>query len=123
MLNAKNETAANRSANYWLYQHHRERGELKEIRIKKAKPLIDDFKKAHQPISHYFCKPDETGLRIMNLDAKIALDIVNHFVKQNIPILAIHDSFIVQNRYADELNEVMKYTYKKHTGGFTCPIK
>jgi len=33
---------------------------------------------AHKPISHYFCKGKDTGMRIMNKDAKIALDIVNH---------------------------------------------
>jgi len=123
MLNAPDEIAAERAANYWLYHHHKEREALKEIGITRARPLITAFREAHKPIDHYFCNGSETGLRVMNLDARIALDIVDHFAKQRIPILAIHDSFIVQYRYKDELKQTMSQTYKKHTGGFRCPIK
>jgi len=59
----------------------------------------------------------------MNLDSRIALDVLDHFAKQNIPILAIHDSFIVQDKYKNELWQIMENTYEKHTDGFTCKIK
>ena len=123
MLNAKDEIAAERAANYWLFKNHAERGALKEIGITRARPLIEAFKSAHKPIARYFCNGKDTGLRIMNLDARIALDVVDHFAKQNIPILAIHDSFIVQEQYQAELLQTMKRTYRKHTNGFRCPIK
>jgi len=91
--------------------------------ISNAKDVIDTFKKAHKPIAHYFCCDNEIGLKIMNLDAQIALDIVDHFAKQGIPILAVHDSFIVQHKHKDELELTMNDVYQKHTGGFRCPIK
>ncbi len=63
------------------------------------------------------------ALRLMRLDAKMALDVSDHFTRQGKPILAVHDSFIVQNRYCSELHWAMHKAYMKHTGGFTCPIK
>lgn len=95
---------------------------LQKEGITKAKQIIELFYKAHKEISHYFCKDDQTGLRIMNLDSKIALDIVDHFTKQEKPILPVHDSFVVQCRYEKELQEVMNQAYSKHSGGFACPV-
>ncbi len=123
MLNAKDELTAERAANYWLYNHKNYRNRLYSFGISKAKHFMDRFRKAHKPIEHHFCNGSETGLRIMNLDSQIALDIVDHFAKQNIPILAVHDSFIVQDKYKDELWQTMHSTYKKHTKGFECKIK
>lgn len=122
MLNAKDHTAAERAGNFWLYKNHEEREALNKIGITKAGPMIRAFQKAHKPIVHYFCKGKDTGLKIMNKDAKIALDIIQHFAKQNKPILAVHDSFIVQAKYHDELMHIMKSTYKKHTG-FRIKVK
>lgn len=121
LLNAKDETAAERAGNYWLYKNHWERDQLKKIGITSARPIIQAFKEKHQPITHHFCTGKETGLKIMNLDATIALDIVKHFTSQKIPILAIHDSFIVQEQYGDELRKTMAQIYRKHTG-FRIPI-
>ena len=123
MVNSKDEISAEKAANYWLYNNHDQREELNNIGIKSARPLIAQFRKALQPIQHYFCNGSETGLRLMNLDSRIALDIIDHFAKQDIPILAIHDSFIVQSKYKDELWHVMESTYEKHTNGFKCKIK
>lgn len=123
MLNAKNEITAERAANYWLYEAEpTEQEELKKLGITRARPFIDKFMIEHEPIAHYFCKGKDTGMRVMNKDSKIALDIVNHFAKQDIPILSVHDSFIVQEKYREELLQVMKNEYKKHTG-FRIKIK
>jgi len=123
MLNAKDEVTAESSINYWLFRHNYQRVKLNNFGITSVKPLITEFRNAHKPIEHYFCSGSETGLRIMNQDSRIALDIVDHFAKRNIPILAVHDSFIVQEKYEDELRETMGNTYAKHTNGFKCKIK
>jgi hypothetical protein len=94
--------------------------------IKELKEKIMDV---HKPIARYLCKGKETGLKLMNKDSKIALDVINHFIKQRIPILCMHDSFIVERKYADELEKVMKNTYAKYTqlpdhpAGFQCKVK
>ena len=123
MLNAKDETQAERAANYWLFNNHQERETLKELGITRARPLMDAFKQAHSNISHYFCTGKDTGLKVMNLDSKIALEVIKYFVKQDKPILAVHDSFIVQAQYRDELFQVMQKIYQQKTGGFRIPVK
>jgi len=122
MLNSI-ESEAEKAANHWLYKNHNQRKYLKEIGITKARPFIIAFRKVHKEIEKYFCSGKETGLRIMNLDAKIALEIIKHFSMKKICILAVHDSFIVEKKYEDELRKVMSQSYKKFTGGFNCPIK
>jgi len=123
LLNSTDEVQAEQAANYWLFRNPSERARLQNIGITKARPIIEDFKKAHIPIAHHFCTGKRTGLRIVNLDAKIALSVVDNFSRAGFPILAIHDSFIVQYRYKKRLRKVMDDAYFKHTGGFHCPIK
>jgi len=119
---------AQRAANNTLLNKYskQQREELAQISITRAGPLMKKFIEVHKPIAHYLCTGHETGLRLMNKDAKIALDIINHFIKQDIPILCIHDSFIIRQLYADELEKVMKEIYRRHTRhperpeGFRC---
>lgn len=122
-LNATDFREAEQAVNYWLYQHHNERRDLRIVSITQARPVLEAFMTAHQPISRHFCSGGLNGLRTMNKDARIALDVVWHFARQGIPILSIHDSFIVQAQYDGELRCFMDQTYRKHTGGFSCPVK
>lgn len=120
LVNGKDDTHTERGANKHILDHW---DILSDLGVVKARPWIAEFKKVHAPIAHHFSVDDENGLRLMNLDSKIALDVVHHFTKQKKQILAVHDSFIVQRRYEDELHQVMDQVYQKHTGGFRCPIK
>lgn len=85
-----------------------------------VKKIVDKFKQAHEQIKEYFFS--SAGLILMNKDAKIALDIVSHFIDKGIPILPVHDSFIIPAKYSTELKQVMESTYHNHTG-FDCEIK
>lgn len=97
--------------------------------IRTGRQIIDLFKDGHGPIAHHFCADKELGLKVMNQDASIALDVVEQFTSKGIPILPIHDSFIVQEQYREELYNIMDKVYKKHTAckkhpeGFSCPVK
>lgn len=125
LLNAKDFTQAERAGNKYLNldMKPRERKALKAIGITRARPLLEAFTEAHQPISSFFCSGKETGLRTMNKDSKIALDVINDFAKQNIPILCVHDSFLVQTQFRDQLRDTMRRRYKQHTKGFDIYIK
>jgi hypothetical protein len=123
LINATSDIKAESAANNWFRENPESGDELREIGITCARPLIDSFKKEHAPIAHYFCNSEKIGMKLMTLDAKIALDIIKHFAFQNKAILAVHDSFIVQACYEEELRESMLKSYSKHTKGFTCPIK
>ena len=65
----------------------------------------------HRRIAEYF--GSDAGLRLMNLDGKIALDILSHFADRSIPCLGVHDSFVVPRHVMAELREVMLRMYRK----------
>jgi len=96
---------------------------VKQLGIEKARPLMEKFLNIHKPIAKYLCCQNKTGMRLMNRDAKIALDVCSYFAKQGKAVLPIHDSFIVKKEYREELLETMQRIYKKHNNGFSCPIK
>lgn len=120
-LNSDSETTAIRAGNKFLYDHMRHYRSLKRRGLTVKGGLIPMFKEAHEPIAHYFFTG--TGLRAMNADAKIALDVIDHFANDGIPVLAIHDSFIVQHQHKKRLRKAMHLAYKRRTGGYRCPIK
>lgn len=63
------------------------------------------------------------GLNLMNIDGKIAEHILKRFVGSNIPILAVHDSFIVpvrqdgflQTCMKDAIEAILSATYQVNT--------
>lgn len=122
MING-NQITAEKAANYWLYENHRQREMLNKLGITKTRNIMRRFDSVHRPISHLLCTGKDTGLKIMNKDSKIALDVLSHFANKGIPILAIHDSFIVEKRYKTELKNIMSNIYQNNTGGFMCKIK
>ncbi len=121
LLNASSLQQSEKAANFWLYEHQEENRYLRSLGVGRARPWLEAFQKEHEQIAHYFgC---DMGLKLMNKDARIALDVVWRFAEQGIPIIPVHDSFIVQDNHAEELWQVMDETYEKHNDGFTCPIK
>lgn len=66
---------------------------------------------AHPKISKYL--NSDVGIKLQNKDSKIASGVIKHFTKKGIPILVIHDSFIVENKYESELANTMEQEYYK----------
>lgn len=58
----------------------------------------------------------EVGSVLQRKDSEMAERIMLHFVDQGVPILPIHDSFIVQLDCITELEAVMKTTFKEQFG-------
>ena len=75
----------------------------------------------HPIISDYL--GTDYGMVLQNIESRMAMDILLHFTDKHIPCLCIHDSFIVERQYTDELNEVMHKVYSKYTNGFECKTK
>tara|TARA_B110000483_G_scaffold145071_1_gene173172 strand:+ start:2909 stop:3379 length:471 start_codon:yes stop_codon:yes gene_type:complete len=46
-------------------------------------------------------------VELMRLDGEIAMAVVNHFTEKGIPILSVHDSFIIYCEKSIELKEAM----------------
>ena len=55
-------------------------------------------------------------VKLQYIDSVISEKVMGHFLKPAIPILGIHDSFIVPENYKDELDGVMKECYKNRFG-------
>jgi hypothetical protein len=66
---------------------------------------------AHDKIAEFF--NSDVGIELQNKDSRIAAEVIKHFTKINIPVLVVHDSFIIQKEYKEELEEVMKKQYYK----------
>ena len=75
----------------------------------------------HRPIRQFL--GSGVGLKLQNRDGRMAIDVLSHFAKRGIPVLPVHDSFIIATGYGDELKEVMQKVYSAHNNGFTCPVK
>lgn len=76
---------------------------------KKLQKLRDQVLKYHAPISEYL--NSGIGLKAQFIDSEIAMEVITHFTKKNIPVLCVHDSFICSNNQKDELIDVMKQAY------------
>ena len=128
MINNHTYYEAQRVANNWLctkkekLEKQKIRKKIFDLGITKAGSFMDKFFIIHKPISKYLCSNSNTGLKLMYKDARIAVEVINHFVKQNIPILCMHDSFVIEEKYKEELREVMLKTYQKHIG-FTIKVE
>ena len=47
------------------------------------------------------------ALRLMNIDSQIANLVIDHFTQRDIPVLCIHDSFIIQYDKEPELRRIL----------------
>ena len=50
----------------------------------------------------------------MNTDSSIAEYILKQFVNREIPVLCIHDSFMVNTKYESLLKDIMVESFKVH---------
>ena len=53
---------------------------------------------------------------LTNHDSNMAHKILMHFKKKKILVLCIHDSFIIEEQYEDELRQKMEEVYKEKFG-------
>ena len=88
----------------------------KEINLEKKYPwlkekgidigdLIDKFSDTHKPISEHFYKGH--GIKLQNVDSNMAALVIKQLTKDEIPVLCIHDSFIIAKEHKDKLEKLM----------------
>lgn len=104
-LNAKNEEAA-----FSAFRYEAETGSPeKRMRNGSLSIILNLLRERHEPIAHMLA--NDAGIDLMNQDSKISERIISHFTRQGIPILAIHDSFIVPYGREQELDDVMQQAF------------
>jgi len=84
---------------------------LKNIQLAR---LLDAFILKNPHLSQYLCS--DQGILLMNKDSQIAADIMNSLTDKGIPVLTVHDSFIVQRHHFSELRIAMVMASLKHCG-------
>jgi hypothetical protein len=78
------------------------------------KQLRDMIMNRHEPIRHmFFCG---MGNNLQYRDSMIAEQVMLHFAKNDIPVLPVHDSFIITAGLFVDLLEVMEKEFKKQIG-------
>lgn len=70
-----------------------------------AKHIVYGLQLKHQRINDYHF--NDAWKNLMYSESEIAMRVVSHFIKSNKVILTVHDSFIVQTRYKEELENVI----------------
>ena len=56
------------------------------------------------------------GLRLQKIDSDIAEYVMLHFAKYNMPILPLHDSFLIRSGYDSSLEEIMQKAFHHFVG-------
>ena len=73
--------------------------------------LYDAINKKHHLINHEFCSGK--GTYLMNLDGKLIREVCWRLTREKICVLSVHDSIIVDNRFADKAKRIMQEEYYK----------
>ena len=68
-----------------------------------GKSLLQAFRDTHPAISKYLCTNKKHGLMTMFEDSQLAMALIDHFTDREVPILTIHDSFVVPEYEAGNL--------------------
>lgn len=84
---------------------------LKEIN---GKLILDAFTKKHAAISDFFFSG--IGVRLQYQDSEICQRIMQEAMEKGIPVLPVHDSFLVRERDAEDLIAMMKKYSKEVLG-------
>lgn len=88
----------------------RDNGDLATIN---PRHLFTEIAQKHKSVIDFEKRKTCIGLELQVVDSEIALEIMYHFADRGILCIGIHDSFIVQEAYEDELNRVMKEKYRE----------
>ena len=80
------------------------------------KCLLDQFVEENKPINNYLCT--DSGVDLMAIDGRITTRIIDHFTRKKIAVLTVHDSYVIQSQYEQELIDQMVYSTKAEIGDF-----
>ncbi len=111
--------ASNFMKAYYAHCKEREKKEKLLLTVHEFGQIYTAFKNAHPMLIPYLCS--DKGIYLQYQDSLIAERVIKHFVKRSIPIVCIHDSFVVNYKHADELRDVMGTAYQAFTKSCHVP--
>jgi hypothetical protein len=113
VINAENVAQAIKGIRHDFYKR-KEKYDIEDVKDQTILKLIDRFKNAHTPIERFLTSG--AGLHLQNLDSIITDNILWYFLNQGIPVLPVHDSYIVEECYKGILEEKMVEFYERLMG-------
>lgn len=120
MLNVDNETSAIKALvqeatrDLWAYSYEQ------IDRPKWYRNLIKDIKSAYPAIAHNFCKA--RGMHYMWQEGEIALVVIKECLQHRIPVLTLHDSYIMPEQHASFVTDVVKTAFRRVVG-VNCVVR
>lgn len=72
---------------------------------KELDALLTRFIEKHPHLEGSICT--DQGIRLMNVDARMAEVVLRNFIRRGIPVLSVHDSFIIDYNRVEELKRIM----------------
>ena len=69
------------------------------------KEILDQLKDKHPKISTWLCSG--AGIALQYTDSQITEKIIEYFTSIDVPVLCVHDSYVIDEDYADALHEQM----------------
>lgn len=115
-LNAQSKSAAFASFREGFPNGHMAKG----LTNKELEALLTAFTARHPHLEGSLCA--DLGIRLMNTDGKIAEFIHRWFTRRGVPVLSVHDSFIVDYTRVEELKRVMGVA-SKYFAGMTLAVE
>ena len=107
--------AKDRSSAYAAFRSDAKKGSPeKRLKNPQLERLLDTFILRNPHLQDYLCS--DQGILLMNKDSMIAAEIIDTLTAKNIPVLTIHDSFIVQRHHFAQLRVAMIMASLKHCG-------
>ena len=78
------------------------------------KQLVPRVERHHRRIADRF--GSDWGVRLMRIDADVAVRVLHHFADRGLPCLGVHDSFVVRRGDKAELIKAMRFYYRERLG-------
>jgi hypothetical protein len=109
-INAETETKA-----FGAFREQAETGTLeKRLRNEQLSQILFHLKTKHAPIAHKLASG--AGIDLMYADSQITELLIQRFTDRGIPILTVHDSYIIPIGYDDILEQEMQNAFEAVTG-------
>jgi hypothetical protein len=108
-INAKDRKTALAAVRQEINFSREEFGWIRESQLE-LETVLDSFVERHAPIKDFFFSG--YGVKLQRIDSQIAETIINQFTRKSVPVLSVHDSFLVLPDFREELIDVMHAAVK-----------
>jgi hypothetical protein len=112
-INAKSEEKA-----FQAFRNDQPTGSAaKRFRNSDLKTILDAFRAKHPVVKSYL--GSDAGVRLMNIEGKIALRVIDYFTRRRIPVLTVFDSYLIDIYHTIDLRRLMMQSIEAEVPGLS----